>query len=165
MKAETFMRVIAILMMLATFTSVALVITFAPQLKVIYNDGLYKMGASNNQNQTIIESIANVCDLYDLNESKIYCVYDIVYQTDLYSYELYDGFVYADELVERAGDCQSWTIFYMAAYEKLGFETKPITIEGHVYLTVYFEEYYCDVDQLNIACYNLNSEVNETIEI
>jgi len=155
MKKETVENLIIILLALLAFTSVTVLALFAPSLKVFYDESIFHMKAEENTDQELVKSLANVCTLYNSTLSQMKCVQVIVSSSGLYNYTATEDFVMADEVRETGGDCKSWTILYMATYKLMNLSVKPIYLDNHVYLTVYKDEYYCNVDQRSIDCHKL----------
>lgn len=72
-----------------------------------------------------------------------------------FNYKSSKRIIFPDELLNNGGDCKSWSLFYNAAFTKLGISTQFVELKSHVYLVAYNESYYCNVDQEDLKCLEL----------
>jgi hypothetical protein len=158
MNEERFRTWVICIWLLFLIPATAIMLVFAPSLKEMFQENYINMKVSDNKNNDLLNSISDVCGLYDSSKQKVECVLLIVQTTKIFSYNLTEGFVDAELLIDSGGDCKSWTTFYMATFELMNLSTKSITIENHMYLTVYDDTFYCTVDQLNYDCHEYDHE-------
>lgn len=113
----------------------------------------YQKYTEQNMNQTVTKLVSDYCNMYKNNIDKVKCVSKFVRESGLYNYTIQNRVMLSDELMERGGDCRSWTMFYSGVFTRLGIASKTIHIEKHMYITVYDKEFYCNVDKLAIGCH------------
>ena len=65
-----------------------------------------------------------------------------------------------EDIKENGGDCYDWTMLYKSMAESLGFKTKVIKFytnnSGHIFLIMYDNSGYCEIDELNVNCIELD---------
>ena len=105
---------------------------------------------SNNDK---IRLIADYCSLHTTDFKKIDCVHNFVVKSGRFNYSNESRLVVdPDVLLSKGGDCKSWTVFYDSIYQLLGFDTSYVFTDSHVYLNVYGDDFYCNVDQTEMNC-------------
>lgn len=75
------------------------------------------------------------------------------------------------DMMERGGDCRDFSIFYKVNMASYGFENSEIiklfiksdgvVATYHVYLSIGSESGYCNMDIMNLECYNYNNGDDE----
>src|SRR6056297_960644 len=85
-----------------------------------------------SDNITLI--ISNYCNLYKEKELKIKCVNNFVKNSGRFEYNITKKVYTPDELLKKAGDCKSWTVFYRSIFSKLNIKNKLISTDNHIYL-------------------------------
>jgi len=129
-----------------TFTKVA-------NDKNYITDTYYNMKSIKNIKQNITKIIGDYCLFYKTNISKITCVKDFIMNSDLYNYTKTQNVILSDKLIKDGGDCKSWATFYKGIFDYMGLDNGFIHSTNHVYLNVYDETFYCNIDQLSFDCH------------
>ena len=112
-----------------------------------------QIAATNNVTQTV----SKFCSWKNNDIDSVKCVYNFIIDNNLFNYTVTHDIIMPDNLLKTGGDCKSWSVFYMSIFNQMGYKSKSIHTDGHVYINVYNENFYCNVDQININCYNLKS--------
>jgi len=113
----------------------------------------YNKKALDNMDENITKIIGNYCSYYTSSISKAQCVQDFVINSNSFNYTKTNDVILSDELMKKGGDCKSWTTFYKAIFDYMDLKNNYIYSENHVYLNVYDDTFYCNVDQLSIDCH------------
>jgi len=120
----------------------------------ILTEAYYKGAANDNLNENVTTIIGDYCSLNDDDMKKVNCVNEyLLFNSDAFKYIITKHIIASDDLIKQGGDCKSWTAFYSAIFTYMGFETNMIYIDNHVYLNVFNDDFYCNVDQLHMECY------------
>jgi hypothetical protein len=82
-------------------------------------------------------------------------VHDFVLNTGVFNYKTTSEIILADELIQSGGDCKSWSTFYKSVFNYMGIDGRFIYTKNHIYLTVYEDNFYCNIDQRALDCYSL----------
>lgn len=104
-------------------------------------------------NEELAGVIASYCGLQMNDYEKAYCVNEFVRESGRFKYEKSMFIKDFNKLLEEGGDCKSWSVFYNSIFKKLGFGTSYVYTKDHVYLSVFKNDVYCNVDQLSIDCH------------
>jgi len=116
----------------------------------------YNNKANKNIDEDITRVVGDYCMVYKTNLSRVKCVNDFVVETGVYNYTSTPFVVLSDQLMETGGDCKSWTTFYKGVFNYMGIHSNLIYSTNHVYLNVFDDTFYCNVDQESIDCNKFN---------
>lgn len=145
------MFVIMSLLILYIILNTYIITYFMVENELVTKELLHKTTVKN-YNNSLTQTIGDYCGLNEYSIDKVNCVHSYVFDSGEFRYNATDDIIVADELMNRGGDCKSWSVFYQAIFNYMGIQSDLITIEKHVYVNVYDENFYCNVDQLNINC-------------
>jgi hypothetical protein len=118
-------------------------------------DAYYNTKVIKNLEQNITKIVGDYCLTYDKDIRRIKCVNNYVYSSDKFIYNKTNNVILADELIENGGDCKSWATFYKAVFTYMGYDSNFVYSEKHVYVNVFNEDFYCNVDQQITDCYEV----------
>lgn len=115
-----------------------------------YDYHAYQYSKSN-----ITQEIIQACDNYNTSYSTIACVELSLFDKIKYRYN--GSTLYPPEVIfETGGDCKEWTVLYRTIFSELGFDSAYRFVPGHVYLTVYGEDVYANIDIDEFEIYKMS---------
>lgn len=102
-------------------------------------------------------------DCYDENPKEtIFCIHKLVVKNFKYvdTNETRD----TEKTLKEGGDCEDWSLLYYNVFKELGveYDAKLVFMEipnsefDHVKILVVTSQFYCDIDQIHIRCYDLS---------
>jgi len=111
-----------------------------------------RMGLIENINEELVptKAVAEYCSQEPTDLGKIYCVND--YVINIYNYETLGTIRTIDYLLNSGGDCKAYSNFYKSVFNLMGFKSQYIYLPTHVFVTVYHEDFYCNLDLNVIEC-------------
>lgn len=104
----------------------------------------------------VITSTVNWCEqeqYFKTELDKIKCVNQQVQH--LYKYSENYELITPDKLIQKGGQCYSWTNFYKVILDRMNIQNKVVTLDGnlnHMFIIAYTDEDYCVLDGENMDC-------------
>lgn len=133
---------------------IQIIILFEPhEEELLKNSSIEEKNYSLNSEQQLIDECQNMSPT-ELAEHMTKAV------STIYKYKkVPDGLAYTtfEELKQRGGDCQSYSIFYVRVARELNYYAEIITIrskpnERHIYARIWNHEGFCIIDALDYFC-------------